>query len=68
MQRWSYLTLAIVDGKLHTRNGEKLTPPWSETKPEDYFAQLGAEGWELVGVTQVTIKKANTTWLYFKQP
>jgi hypothetical protein len=68
MQRWSYLTLAIVNGKLHTRNGEEMTPPWSQTKPDDYLAQLGAEGWELVGLTQVTTKKANTTWLYFKQP
>jgi hypothetical protein len=66
MIRWLYLCLAIVDGKPHSRNGQRIELPWSTWDAFDYVDRLGEEGWELVGVTQ--IQNTNTTWLYFKLP
>ena len=64
MDRWEYLCLAVVDGKLHTENGHRVEPQWADANAFDYLNQLGAQGWELVATTEAE----KTIWLYFKRP
>ena len=64
MNRWEYISLSVIDNKPYSRNGKRLEAGWQTWAIWDYLSQLGAEGWELVGVIS---KDDQPSWMYLKR-
>lgn len=75
MQKWQYMSICVKDVGVpgggsdfrpHIVNGRKL-PKWEKGQlAAEHLDQLGAEGWELVGVA--TNNSFYEQILYFKRP
>jgi hypothetical protein len=63
MTRWKYLVLSVIDGEIHSQNGDLISPEWTSFELWQYLDQLGAEGWELVGISE----RGDAQCFYFKR-
>jgi hypothetical protein len=63
MTRWKYLVLSVIDGEIYSQNGELISPEWASFELWQYLDQLGAEGWELVGISE----RGDAQCFYFKR-
>ena len=69
--RWEYETLLIGNDKLALSPALARVPmagprPWPGTQFEDALNELGREGWELVGITNIA--GSAQTLAVFKRP
>lgn len=68
MQPWMYLIAILDNGKIESVDGAPLNEGayHDMEDEEEFFEQVGEEGWEFVGSIPTPI--SGRTKLYFKQP
>ena len=65
MQKWAYMVLKGAGEHIHSANWENLDINVGKRQFHIYLANLGQEGWEMVGVTY---KDNYNFYIFLKRP